>query len=74
MFCVWNLPGYKLEVKTTRISVNRSFGEQKYLHIDHRQGVYLRPLCRFYLLSPYHLIGVEKFGGAVTDSAATVGG
>ena len=46
-----------------------------YLDDDHRQGVHVGFVRRFFfLLGPHDPIGIEKLGGAVTDRATVVGG
>ena len=66
--------GHELEMETIRTWTCHTLGNQTHLHNDHRQRVHIGLIRRFFLLDPRDPSDVEKFGGAVTDGAAVVGG
>jgi hypothetical protein len=64
----------ELETETIGTGVNHNFGKQTHLYNDHRQGVHIGLIRRFYLLGPYDPHGFEELGGAVTERTALVRG
>ena len=64
----------ELGTETIGTGANDNLEKQTHLHNDHRQGVHIGLIRRFYLLGPYDSHGFEELGGAVTERTALVRG